>query len=151
MRYWLYLLVLLSFVSCDKGEKVLVMDTSGGSAEAQKDPLKNKGIGPVKNIKLGPLNMVLAKKGKKIFNTKCSACHKIKTKTVGPALMGLTKRRSPEWIMNMIVNTNEMVEKDPIIKAMIATYMVKMTFQDVSIKNAKALLEYFRSQDSLSK
>ena len=44
-----------------------------------------------------------------------------------------------------------MVEKDPIVKSMIAEYMVKMTFQDVSKEGARALLEFFRQKDSESK
>ncbi|MBE8221959.1 MAG: cytochrome c [Bdellovibrionales bacterium] len=143
---FLFLVIMtIFFTSCEKKSEVLVMDTGG--SDKQEDPLKNKGIGPVKTVKLGPLDVALAKKGKKIFSTKCSACHAIKTRSVGPALIGITKRRSPEWVMNMIVNTNEMVEKDPIVKAMIATYMVKMTYQDISKKDARKILEYFRQID----
>ncbi len=121
------------------------MDTGGDEGV---DPLQNKGIGPIKNVEIGSVDAALANRGEKIFDVKCLACHKLDEKVVGPPLSGVTRRRSPEWIMNMIMNTNEMVEKDPIVKGMIAEYMVKMTFQDISEeKDARAILEYFRRAD----
>lgn len=123
------------------------MDMESSSGDTNEDPLKNKGIGPIKSLTLSAIDEKLATDGEKIFATKCSACHKFDEKVVGPPLAGVTKRRSPEWIMNMILNTNEMVEKDPIVKSMIAEYMTKMTFQDVSQQDARAILEYFRKHD----
>ena len=62
------------------------------------------GVGPIQSkIELGALDNALAQKGEKIFNEKCTACHKIKERYVGPAIKGVTKRRAPEWIMNMIL------------------------------------------------
>jgi len=137
---------LLGAYGCKKKEPTLKMDTSPAKKE---DPLKNKGIGPVKQVTLGSLDPKSAARGKKIFETKCLACHKFKEKVVGPPLADVTKRRSPEWIMNLMVNTNEMVQKDPIVKGMIAVYMTKMTFQDVSRKEARDILEYFRQKDGV--
>ena len=139
--------VLYSLSSCTEGKKVLTLD-DGGSDKALEDPLKNKGLGPIKNVEIGALSHSIADKGKVIFEAKCAACHKFKERVVGPPLLGVTKRRTPEWIMNLILNTNEMVEKDPIVKSMLAEYMTKMTFQDISRKEARALLEYFRKKDS---
>ena len=138
-------LVLLSAAQCNKGG-----DSAKGTSEsaAVDDPLLNKGIGPVKAVTLGPLDGALAGKGSTIFQAKCSACHKLDEQVVGPALRNVTKRRSPEWIMNMIVNTNEMVEKDPIAKRLVAETFQKMTFQDVSQPEARSVLEYFRKNDA---
>src|SRR5690606_34545148 len=65
------------------------------------DPLQNKGIGPVTNLSLGALDADHAARGKVVFENMCTACHKWDKKFVGPALTGITERRSPEWIMNM--------------------------------------------------
>lgn len=130
-------------------EEVLTMDMEDASGGRALDPTANKGIGPIKKVELGPLNLTQAKRGKEVFDSKCLACHQFDKRMVGPPLSGVTKRRSPEWIMNMIINTNEMVEKDPIVKSMIAEYMTKMTYQDVSKENARALLEYFRQKDGV--
>lgn len=39
-----------------------------------------------------------AKNGKKLFKTNCGACHKLDKKMVGPALSGVTEKRSAEWL-----------------------------------------------------
>lgn len=106
------------------------------------------GVGPIQRVELGALDVALAKKGAVIFEQKCSACHKLDSRYVGPALQGVTQRRKPEWIMNMILNPAEMLEKDPTAKELLATYLTPMTFQNVSHDQARALLEYFRQVDS---
>ncbi|GIV54020.1 MAG: hypothetical protein KatS3mg039_0538 [Candidatus Kapaibacterium sp.] len=105
------------------------------------------GVGPIQRVELGALDVALAKKGAVIFEQKCSACHKLDSRYVGPALQGVTQRRKPEWIMNMILNPAEMLEKDPTAKELLATYLTPMTFQNVSHDQARALLEYFRQVD----
>ena len=35
----------------------------------------DKGIGPVQELKLGPVDKALADKGKAIFDDKCAMCH----------------------------------------------------------------------------
>lgn len=113
------------------------------------EPMKNKGIGPIKEVKLTPqIDKELAKKGEEIFKTKCSACHKLDERYVGPALRGVTKRRTPEWIMNMILNPQEMTQKDPIAKKLLEKYLTQMAVQNVSEDEARAILEYFRLMDS---
>ncbi|MEO0202509.1 MAG: cytochrome c [candidate division WOR-3 bacterium] len=102
-------------------------------------------------VKLGPIDKNLAKKGEEIFEMKCSVCHKIDEKYVGPPIRGVTKRRKPEWIMDMILNPVEMTQKDPIAKQLLAEYLIQMTFQNVSKEDARALLEYFRSIDEENK
>jgi mono/diheme cytochrome c family protein len=150
----MYLLIVLTIVvgACTKKQETLTMDMSDSAVESGKaeDLLKNKGIGPFKKVTLAAeLDVAMANRGKKIFESKCFACHKFNEKVVGPSLSGVTKRRSPEWIMNLIVNTNEMVEKDPIVKSMIAEYMTKMTFQDITKIETRELLEYFRQKDGV--
>lgn len=106
------------------------------------------GIGPVKEeVKLDPVNDVLAARGKDLFNVKCVACHKFDSRLVGPPLKDVTKRRRPEWIMNQMLNPLEMTQKDPVSKELFAQYLVQMTFQDVNMLDARAILEFFRAVD----
>lgn len=108
----------------------------------------SKGIGPVKEVKLdATVNEEMSNKGKAIFEQKCVSCHKWNEKLVGPALSGVTKRRKPEWIMNMILNPVEMTQKNPEAQALYNQLLVQMTFQDVTQDDARNLLEYFRSLD----
>lgn len=103
-----------------------------------------KGVGPVSSLTLESLNLATAKEGKALFEAKCSACHKMAERYVGPGLADVTKRRAPEWIMNMILNPAEMTQKDPTAQGLLGEYMVQMTFQNVSEAEARKILEYFR-------
>lgn len=106
------------------------------------------GIGPIKEeMKLEPINDQLVSKGKQIFDTKCISCHKFDVKLVGPPLKDITKRRRPEWIMNMMLNPVEMTQKDKVAKELFTQYLIQMTFQDVSYDDARAMLDYFRAVD----
>lgn len=109
--------------------------------------MNNQGIGPVKNAQVGPLDEKLAAQGKTIFETKCAACHKFGERYVGPDIAGVTKRRTPSWIMNMILNPAEMTQKDPIAQELLGTFLTQMTVQNVTEADSRAILEYFRSKD----
>jgi mono/diheme cytochrome c family protein len=105
------------------------------------------GIGPVKKVTIGALDNSQADKGKEIFDMKCITCHKFDTKLVGPALNGITQRRKPEWIMNMILNPEQMTKEDKTAKQLFTEHLVQMTFQNVTQDEARAILEYFRKND----
>ncbi|MBI3629903.1 MAG: c-type cytochrome [Candidatus Rokubacteria bacterium] len=111
----------------------------------------SKGVGPVKQVKLGPIDPARVERGKQVFEQKCTACHKFEERYVGPALGGVTGRRSPEWIMNMILNPQGMLEKDPTAKDLLAEYFTPMTFQNVTEADARAILELARSVDQAKK
>lgn len=112
---------------------------------ANDDPMQNKGIGPITSIELGDLDMDLAAQGEEVYNKLCTACHKATEKYIGPAPQGILERRTPEWVMNMILNPVEMTEKDPIAKALMAEYLSPMANQNLTEEEARAVLEYFRT------
>lgn len=115
------------------------------TATPEPDPMSDKGIGPVTTVEMGELNQEMADKGKATFESKCVACHKIDTKLLGPALAGVTKRRSPEWIMNMILNPEEMTKNNEIAKKLLGDHgNVQMTNQKLTQEEAREVLEYFR-------
>jgi len=128
---------------------VLALAACSKPAEDAKkeEPASSKGVGPVQSVTIGALDAAMAAKGEKLFNDKCSACHKIDERYVGPAMKGVTTRRSPEWVMNMIINPVEMTQKDPTAKELLGEYMAQMTNQNVGEEEARALLEYFRKVD----
>lgn len=109
--------------------------------------MSNKGIGPVKNVELGEsIDESMAKAGEDLFNNLCLACHKPTQKFLGPAPLGVLERRSPEWVMNMIMNPAEMIQDDPIAKQLVVesngAIMVDM---GVTEDEARELVEYFRT------
>jgi cytochrome c len=124
--------------------------TSGTTSVAPRtntnDPLTNKGIGPVKELVLGELNPEKAAQGEEIYKKMCSACHKPTEKFIGPAPKGILDRRSPEWVMNMILNPEEMIKSDPIAKQLlIEANLAPMANQHLTEEQARAVLEYFRT------
>ena len=112
---------------------------------AEVDPMQDKGIGPVKSITLGEIDQAMADQGHELFKAKCSACHKEDKRFVGPALAGVTERRTPEWIMNMILNPEGMVAENPIAKQLLAEYLSPMANQSLTEQEARLILEYFRT------
>ena len=114
-------------------------------------PLKqtqDKGIGPVKELKLGPVDKKLAGAGQQIFSAKCVACHSLDQQIIGPPLRNVTKRRAPEYIMNMILNPATMEKEDPVTKDLHKKYIATpMTDQGFTQDQARSLLEYLRSNE----
>ena len=105
--------------------------------------MSNKGIGPIKTVALGEIDQAMVTEGEVVFKAKCTACHKISKKFVGPALKGITERRSPEWIMNMVLNPEEMIQKDPIAKQLLMEANgAPMANQNITEQEARQLLEY---------
>lgn len=108
--------------------------------------LENKGVGPVLNLELTDLDSVMVSQGKSLFDEKCTACHKIGSTYIGPSPTGVLQRRSPEWVMNMILNPDEMLKKDPLAKALFMEFNGQlMTNQHLDENEARAILEYFRT------
>ena len=56
------------------------------------------------------------------------------------------QRRSPEWTMNMILNPEEMVKKDPLAKELLIKFNGSpMANQNLTEDEARQVLEYFRT------
>jgi cytochrome c551/c552 len=140
--------VILSIGACTKNSGAPASATDSGTTSAPATNGGNaKGIGPVTEVKLAALDSGLATKGKGVFEAKCTACHKIDERYVGPALRGVTKRRAPEWVMNMILNPGEMTQKDETAKGLLGEYLTQMTFQNVTQDEVRSILEFFREND----
>jgi len=110
--------------------------------------LQELGPGPVKELKLSSaIDEKLVTHGRQIFDSKCSMCHMMNQCKVGPLMQGVTKRRKPEYIMNMILNPVEMSQSNSTARDLSQKYGMQMPAQNLSEDEARALLEYFRSYD----
>lgn len=111
----------------------------------------NRGEGKFHDVKLGDkLDASLADKGQKIYELKCSACHKLTDeRLVGPGWHGVTSRHKPEWIMNFVTNTDDMIDKDPKAQAMLEICMVRMPNQNLTDDDARGILEFMRKNDGV--
>ena len=108
----------------------------------------DNGIGPIKELSVGAIDQNLVSQGERIFNMKCMACHKLDTRDVGPPLRNVTKKYTPVYMMNYLLNTTEMQRKDPLMQKLVAEYKVIMPDQVLTRDDARALLEYFRSKEN---
>ena len=113
------------------------------------EPLENKGVGPIINVILeDKVNISMANSGEKLFNQLCTSCHIINEDYIGPAMSGILDRRSPEWIMNMILNPIQMLEEDPIAIELLEQYDFEYMYnQNLLEEEVREILEYFRLLD----
>lgn len=143
-------------VACGGGsdEGTAADDRQDGTTPAnieQYDPNRGAGKFTSENVNVGPgLDKAMADNGQKISEMKCESCHKLTDeRLVGPGWAGVTDRHSPEWIMNFMTNTDEMLDKDPKAQAMLEICMVRMPNQNLSDDDARAILEYMRENDGV--
>src|SRR5215212_3688503 len=152
-------MILLGFLSillyaCNNGEKkaadneeTVDMEDRGdekistpGGDPAKYDP--ERGTGKFTHVDVGnKLDVAMATGGEKNYGVKCAGCHKLsEEKLVGPGWKGVTTRFRPEWIMNFITNTNEMLEKDPAAQKQLEICLVRMPDQSLPDNDARQLL-----------
>lgn len=161
----LMIVLITAFISCGGGDKKETTNAKKPAKKAavKKTPTKkattkkveeeelidlnNKGIGPIKSVELGAtVDQAMADKGAKVFKNKCSACHRTNRKFIGPSPTGILKKRSPEWVMNMILNPEQMVKEDPVAKALLIKFNGSpMANQNLSKEEAREVLEFFRT------
>lgn len=95
-----------------------------------------------------PLNADWVTAGKATYELKCQSCHRLtEEKLVGPGWKGVTQRRQPLWIMNMITNVDMMLEKDPEAQKLLEQCLVRMPNQHITDDEARQVLEFMRSND----
>ncbi len=142
--------ILVTLVACGGASS----DQSGSEQSTKPAPITaapddGKGIGEIRQVTLNdPLDQEMINRGKAIYDMKCSACHRMTTqRIVGPGLTGVTERREPEWIMNMITNTEAMLDNDPQAQAMLEECLTRMPNQNVSVADARDILEFFLDHD----
>jgi Cytochrome c len=149
------LVVMLLFASCQpapdptpSGESVPsrlpLTPSNAASTPAPFDP-------PVKagDIVFAPkIESAKARAGAVIYQQQCKVCHRLTTETlVGPGLKNSTRKRSPAWIMNMLLYTPLMLAFDPEAKKQLEIYKVSMPDQKLSPEAARNLLEFMRQND----
>ena len=109
-------------------------------------PAPTPGLITADDIKLGEIDQGMVTKGKEIYDVKCQACHSLGTnRVVGPGWQGVVEQRKPEWIMNMILHTDAMLESDEQAQALLEECLVRMPNQNLDKDDARNVLEFMRS------
>lgn len=139
------------FSACGSDEKP-VQESAPVTAEVVNDQPETHGA----EIKAGdvvlttPLNKEWVVNGKGLYDMKCQGCHKLTDeRIVGPGWKGVTQRREPHWIMNMITNVDMMLEKDPEAQKLLEQCLVRMPNQNLSKDESRQVLEFMRSNDGV--
>ena len=111
------------------------------------DPMMDKGVGPITEVTLAPeIDQEMAARGAETYQKMCTACHKPTERFIGPAPKGVLDRRSPEWVMNMILNPDQMVKENAQAKKLLMEYNGSpMANQNLTEEQAREVLEYFRT------
>ncbi|HRO98198.1 MAG TPA: cytochrome c [Flavobacteriales bacterium] len=141
---------------------VLSMSACGGGEAASDGPPGASGTPPATNadgagksnanlftaadITLGDIDQAMVEKGRGTYDVKCQACHSTGVnRVVGPGWKGITERRKPEWIMNMILNIDAMLESDPEAQKALEECLVRMPNQGLSKDEGREVLEFMRT------
>ena len=121
-------------------------EAPAASGTSAYDP--KRGLGPHENVDVSKFDPAMAAAGKKIADVKCMSCHKTTDeKLVGPGWKGVTKRQTPEWIMNFISNPDPMIDVDPELQKQLELCLVRMPNQGLNDTEAREILEYMREID----
>ncbi len=103
----------------------------------------------VKEVALStPLDQAMVKEGQGIYDMKCASCHKLtEERLVGPGWGGVSKKRKPDWFLNMITNVDMMLENDAEAQKLLEECLVRMPNQNINDKEARSVLEFMRHND----
>lgn len=105
------------------------------------------GIGPItEDTQLAAADPSRATSGQDIFIKKCATCHYLDHKKTGPMLRDVTKRRSAQYILNQILNPEQMGKMHPDGRKLVAQYAQYMTIQGITRENAEDLLNFLRTE-----
>ena len=114
--------------------------------EAEKGWETNYGVGPIKSLDLPTeIDQAMADAGQVVYEAKCTACHKIEKKFIGPSPKGIMERRTAAWTMNMILDPEGMVKSDPIARQLLMKFSAPMANQSLTEEEARSVVEYFRT------
>lgn len=158
LSYAIAILLCVFAISCQSGnnsaDSVQTTQTNTPSPAPSvntQEKSNSLGVGKFTHVEVGStVDPAMAKAGETVFQTKCVSCHSTgDTKLIGPGLKGITKIRTPEWIMNMTYNSEEMTKKDPVARALKEEYKLPMMISGgITDEECRQVLEFLRQADT---
>jgi cbb3-type cytochrome oxidase cytochrome c subunit len=97
------------------------------------------------------VDTLLAARGKKVWNNKqCFGCHELgRMESTGPDLIGVTDRRSVEWLRSWLHNPVDMTSEDSIAAGLKKQYNAQMPNMKLTKEEVEALINYLAQQTQL--
>jgi len=145
--FWYLLALSLVVFGCGSSAESTAVEEEQELPESIRE---GRGIGQVESVELtDPLDEEMIARGAQFFRQQCRDCHKLDGKEIiGPGFENITNKRRPEWIMNMITDTNLMLELDPTAQALLGLADRRaMPHQALSVEDARDFLEFLRKND----
>ncbi|MBX2977705.1 MAG: cytochrome c [Flavobacteriales bacterium] len=142
------LVALFAFTACGGGgdDKPSGPPGASGSAPAADAGKSKAKMFTAADITLGDIDLGMVDKGQNIYDVKCQACHSLgKNRVVGPGFKGIMENRRPEWVMNMILNIDVMLETDEEAQRLLEECLVRMPNQGLSKDEGRNVLEFLRT------
>ena len=138
----------VGLIACTESAGETTGTDAASQAATEQQPTAAQGVKP-EDVQLStPLNAEWVATGKSTYELKCQSCHKLTDeKLVGPGWAGVTKKREPHWILNMITNIDMMLETDPEAQKLLEQCLVRMPNQNLTLDEARQVLEFMRSND----
>lgn len=95
-----------------------------------------------------PVRRTMAMQGKSVFDNRCASCHSSGTSVVkATGLGGITKRRKPDWIMNMTTGVTTSLDNDPAVNSKLQACPSRQKDTRLDIVDSRNVLEFFRMND----
>jgi cytochrome c2 len=84
--------------------------------------------------------------GARLFRAKgCTRCHQLDAGYAdGPDLRGVTQRRTCEWVVALLTDTENMIQTDPDLQQLRMEHFLDMPDHHLSVAEARALFAYLR-------
>lgn len=122
-------------------------EVDNGEAELSEWEMDH-GIGPVDEpVEIGALDTDKASRGRITYRNNCSSCHRMETRLTGPPLLPALDTRTPEFVMNFIINPGDNIDRHPIGQSLMQTYLTRMPDLRISEEEAREIYEYLRYYD----
>jgi len=96
-----------------------------------------------------PIDREMAEAGERWYRIRgCLACHPMEPPhAAGPAMGGITERRSYEWFRAMVMRPDSMLVHDPVARELLEIYRLPMPAQGVDELRVRAMWEFLRDYD----
>ena len=87
--------------------------------------------------------------GKSIFMARCAACHNINKVMTGPALSGISERRSVDWLVKFIQSSQTLIKSGDADAVTVFEKFNKIPMPDhpdLTEENIKSIVEYIKAE-----
>ena len=100
-------------------------------------------------IALISISSVNAQDGEALFKANCTSCHAVKEKVIGPALKGISQRRSEDWLLKWVKNSSSLIKSgdEYAVKIFKDNNGVAMTSFNLKDEEIKAIFSYIKSEE----